>query len=125
MISGGTATVLDLGLLFVFTDLLGMWYFSASVAAFLLAFVASFVLQKYWTFAGSHERRKRQQLPLHFLLNAANLAVNSLGMYLLVSMAHIWYLLAQAIMSALIAISSYHIYRNFIFKAASLKAIET
>lgn len=116
LISGGTATAVDLALLYYFTDILKMWYLAAAVLAFLLAFGISFVLQKFWTFSGSHVRRKREQLPMYLAANLFGLAVNSLGMYLLVDKAGLWYMAAQIIMSAMIAIVNFFIYRLIIFK---------
>lgn len=115
LISGGTATAVDLALLYYFTDILKMWYLAAAVLAFLLAFGISFVLQKFWTFSGNHARRKREQVPMYLATNLLGLAVNSLGMYLLVDLAGLWYMAAQVIMSATIAIFNFFMYRQVIF----------
>ena len=116
LISGGTATAADLALLYYFTDILKIWYLAAAVLAFLLAFGISFVLQKFWTFSGDHVRRKREQVPMYLAANLFSLAVNSLGMYLLVDLAGLWYMAAQVLMSALIAVFSFFVYRLVIFK---------
>ncbi|MEI7498784.1 MAG: GtrA family protein [Candidatus Falkowbacteria bacterium] len=123
LISGGLATGLDLVLLYQFTEVGKMWYFHASILAFLLAFIFSFLLQKYWTFDGTHARRKREQLPMHFILNTCNLGINSLGMFFLVDFVKIWYLFAQFILSGMIAVSNFYIYRYVIFKAKNESAM--
>jgi len=50
------------------------------------------------------------------LLALLNLAGNTFLMYLLVDFLGIWYMLAQAIVSALIAFWNYNVFRIFIFK---------
>jgi putative flippase GtrA len=118
LIAGGTATAIDLALLYYFTDILMMWYLTAAVLAFMLAFGISFVLQKFWTFSGLHARRKREQIPMYLALNLFGLCVNSLGMYFLVDKFGLWHMAAQVIMAALIAVFNFFVYRLVIFRFA-------
>src|SRR3989344_1493750 len=48
--AGSCAAVVDFVFLYVITDILGVHYLLASILAFLVAFVVSFTLQKFWTF---------------------------------------------------------------------------
>jgi putative flippase GtrA len=116
LLSGGIAFGTDLVLLYFFTDVLGIWYLSSAVAAFVLAFGVSFTLQKYWTF-GDHSREgMHMQMGVYFLVAVANLALNTLLVYVFVEWASLHYLLAQMLASALIAIESFFVYQRFIFK---------
>ncbi|MFH1427381.1 MAG: GtrA family protein, partial [Patescibacteria group bacterium] len=64
--------------------------------------------------------RLSQQMSLYFFVGVVNLGVNTLGMYILVDYFNIYYILAQVIMGGLIAISSFIIYRFFIFKKGKM-----
>lgn len=114
IISGGTAAVVDLSLLYLFTDIFGIWYLFSAVGAFLVAFLVSFNLQKYWTFKDGSKDRIKTQAAGYFLITAINLGLNTLGIFLLVHYGKIHYLPAQFIVSALIAVESYFIY-HFVF----------
>jgi len=116
LISGGTATVVDLIALYYFTDIMKLWYMMSAMLAFVIAFGVSFTLQKFWTFNGQHARRKREQVPMFLTVNLINLGINSIGMYLLVDKVGLWYIFAQIILSATIAFMSFFIYRYIIFK---------
>ncbi len=117
LFSGGTALGTDLVLLYIFTDIFGIWYLASAVAAFILAFSVSFVLQKFWTF-GDHSREGiHMQMSLYFLVAVANLVLNTLLVYAFVERASMHYLLAQIVASALIAIESFFIYQRFIFQS--------
>jgi putative flippase GtrA len=50
VVSGGSAAIVDIVALYVFTDLFGIWYILSAILAFISAFFVSFLLQKYWTF---------------------------------------------------------------------------
>jgi len=116
IISGGLAGGTDLILLFVFTDIFGIWYLSSAVLAFVVAFFVSFFLQKFWTFRDNNREKMFGQMKLYLIVCVINLVVNTAGMYILVDKVKIMYILAQIIMSGFIAISSFIIYRFFIFK---------
>ncbi len=116
VIAGGTAAVTDLVLLYVFTDILHLWYLFSAIIAFIIAFFVSFYLQKFWTFRDNSRDRIYAQASLYFLAGLMNLAINTGGMYLLVDKLGVIYLGAQIIMGALIAATSFLIYKFIIFK---------
>lgn len=116
MLSGGSSLGLDLVLLYLFTDIFGIWYLASAVAAFILAFLLSFTLHKFWTF-GDHSREgMRMQMGLYFLVSASNLVLNTLLVYLFVERLGLHYIFAQIAASALIAIESFLVYQRFIFR---------
>ncbi len=114
-ISGGTAFAADLLLLFFFTDILKIWYIYSASMAFVVAFFISFYLQKFWTF---RDRNKKvyKQMVIFFFSGTANVIVNAGGMYVIVEKIGVKYLFAQTIMTALLSICSFLIYRFIVFK---------
>jgi len=119
IISGGTAAIVDLSLLYLFTDVFKIWYIISTVLAFLLAFMVSFSLQKYWTFKDHSNDNIHAQAIIYFAVTSINLGLNTLGMYFCVQYGHIHYLFAQIIVSALIAVESYFAYRILFNKRAT------
>jgi len=115
MISGGTAAIADVVILYVLTDGLDIWYLISSIIAFLFAFLVSFYLQKFWTFRDNSRDRIKQQAAVYLILGIVNLAVNSSGIYFLVEIFGTWYLLAQIIIGAVVATYNFLLYKFFIF----------
>lgn len=115
-IAGGAAVAVNLTALYTFTDILDIHYLLSTVLAFLVAFVASFSLQKFWTFR-DHSKGLHRQLPLYLAMQGANLGLNTLFMFILVRYFHIWYLLSQVLISLLLAFISFFINKRFIFTA--------
>jgi putative flippase GtrA len=111
IISGGMATATNLLFLFILTDLIGVWYVLSAVFSYVISFVVSFSMQKYWTFKDNSSDRIGAQAVWYISVTTANLGLNTLGIFLLVHYGHFHYLLAQLVVSLLIAIESFFIYR--------------
>ena len=115
LIAGSTAAGTTFFFVYFFTDIVGLWYLASSVIAFFFGVVVSFTLQKFWTFKGEQEKQTHHQLILFISLGICGMVINALGMYLLVDKVHLWYMLAQFITAAGIAIINFFVYQLVIF----------
>ena len=120
IISGGTATGVSLVLLFALTDWLGIWYLASAVISFFAGFFTSFFLQKFWTFSNNGQKLIKRQMAVFLLITSTNLLVNTLFMYVLVDIFKVWYMLAQVMITALIAFWNYNAFRLFVFKPVKI-----
>lgn len=116
IISGGTAATTDIVLLYFFTSIMGIWYLFSAILAFLIAFIVSFTLQKFWTFEDYATDQLKSQMLLYFIITATNLVINTLLMYVFVDLLNVHYLLSQVIVGAIVACQSYFVYQKFVFK---------
>lgn len=116
LFSGGIAAITNLALLWLFTSVIHIWYLLSSILAFMIAFGVSFVLQKFFTYQDHSTQGMKGQALTYLLVTGTNLALNTGLMYLAVDKAHMNYILAQIVVSIVIAIESYVIYGIFIFK---------
>lgn len=117
IIAGGSAFVVNIIALFIFTEVLGIYYLASTVLAFVVAFCVSFVLQKFWTFRDSSREGMHVQATLYLLMQCVNLGLNALLMYAFVEYLHVYYLFSQVVISFFLAFTSFFINRRFIFKA--------
>lgn len=120
--SGSVAEVVGLILLYAFTDLLGIWYLVSSMVAFVIAFGASFALQKFWTFQDHRKENIHKQAGVYFAVALVNLGFNTLLIFVFVEYIGFYYLVAQVLASFLVAFESFFVYQHFIFhKPATTK----
>jgi putative flippase GtrA len=119
LISGGTAFLVDIALLYLMTHYGGIHYLWSAVLAFSGAFFVSFFMQKFWTFRDNEKKGIARQMYKYFAVGIMNLGLNTALMYLFVDKLKIWYILAQVIATALIAITSFLIYNFYIFNTES------
>lgn len=116
IISGGTAAITELTLLYIFTEFFGVWYIYSAAIAFLFSFCVSFTLQKLWTFKDKNTNKTHKQATFYLLISVINLFVNIVAIYILVEVFGVWYMLAKVLISGTIAIYSFLIYKFIIFK---------
>lgn len=116
LIAGGTVVVVNLGALYTLTEFFHIFYLLSAIGAFLIAFVVSFVLQKYWTFGDTSHQGLHRQLALYLLMQLCNLSLNTALLYGFVTYLHIWYVASQAFISLLLAVAIFFVNRHIIFK---------
>lgn len=114
LLVGGTAAAINIGLLYTLTEYAGLWYLLSEVIAFIAALIFNFMLQRFWTFRSRSDERRRQAM-LFIGVNLWNLLLNAALLYAFVEFFGYWYVLGQAVASAIIALESYFLYR-YIFK---------
>lgn len=112
--SGGSAAVVHLLVLYIATDVFGLWYVASNVIAFIFAFIVSFTMQKFWTFQDG-KNRMVNQLPKYLAITLGGLATNTGLIYLFVEYAGLWYMLSALLSSAIVAVVSFILYRRFVF----------
>jgi dolichol-phosphate mannosyltransferase len=116
LFSGGTATAINFILLYVFTDLVGLYYIFSVILSFIIAVTVSFMLQKFWTFQNASKENMKKQAVVYVIVSFINVIINVAFVYALVEFAGLHYLVAQFVSSIFIATESFFIYQFFIFK---------
>ena len=111
IIAGGSAFSVNIFFLYIFTEFFGLWYIFSATIAFMLSFLVGFSLNKFWTFAESSADFIHSQIFIYLGVNLINLAINNALLYFMVESLAIWYILAQALASILIAFESFFVYK--------------
>ncbi len=115
VISGSTSMASNLGILFVLVHYGNLHYLLASIISFSLSTVVSFTMQKFWTFGDRQMGGVQYQFAWYSVIVLFSLSMNTLLMYVLVEWFSLWYLAAQALAGAVVAIISYIGYQRFVF----------
>lgn len=115
VISGGTATLVNLATLYILTHFLGIWYLYSSILAFAASFFVSFSLQKFWTFGENSRDRMQAQAALFLGVMLFALSLNTVLIYMFVELANAHYLLGQLASGILIAFVNYFSYKHVVF----------
>ena len=103
LLIGGTSSLIDLTLLYVFVEFFHIWYLYSSLLSFTIACIVGFFGQKHFTFknkSGSHIK----QFILYFSMAGTGLLINSGCLFLFVSVFGIWYILASIITKFIVLI---------------------
>ncbi len=115
VISGGTAAVTDLVLLYVLYHYFEIHYLISAILAFIGSFFVSFILQKFWTFK-NHEEKTHKQAVMYLGSSLFGLGLNTLLMYIFVGYISIPVIISQIFAGILVAFCTFFISRNLVFK---------
>ena len=122
LLSGGTAGLSLLFSLFVFNSILHIHYLLSAVIAFVIAFLVSFTLHRFWTFR-SHEERIDKQATMYLATCLIGLSLNTLLLYIFVDYFNLAVILSQIIVGLMMACISFFVSRKYIFKYREKKTI--
>ncbi|MBX9765451.1 GtrA family protein [Patescibacteria group bacterium] len=117
--SGGTAAASNVIALFILVEFAHLHYLSASILAFIFSLGISFTLHKFLTFRDRQTHGMHKQIGRYLLVILGNLALNTTLVYALVEWLDVWYLFAQIIGAALVAVTGYIGYKYFVFRESA------
>jgi putative flippase GtrA len=115
LISGTLATAIDIGLLYAGTEFLHVHYLVAASLALVVAYTISFFLQKLWAFGDRDTAGTMTQAASYAVFVLCSITMNALLLWFFVHELFLWYIAAQIVVSVLIALVSYVVYKTLLF----------
>ncbi|HEY4501291.1 MAG TPA: GtrA family protein [Candidatus Paceibacterota bacterium] len=116
LIVGGLSVITYYSLLWGLTEFAGVWYIVSAVVAFVGYYFVNFLSQKYWTFKNNDRDALNRQLIQYTLMAIANWIINTSLLYILVEYLHLYYLVAQVILTVLVSVIAYFGFK-YIFRS--------
>jgi putative flippase GtrA len=113
---GGTAALIDLLFLYIFTDIVGLHYLVSTVGSFCIAFLYGFFFQKYITFK-NNAGNFHKQMGLFFIFQIVWLGINAGLLWIFVDQLHFYYLYAAVFNKGLIFIRNFLMNYFYNFKS--------
>lgn len=120
IIGGGTSACINLLSLYILNSVVGLYYLSASIIAFIIAFFVSWAFHKFWTFREHSMDNMHTQGGLYLLSSIGGLALNTLILYVGVDIIHFPVLVSQIIAGGLVACCTFFVSKHIIFKKTSI-----
>lgn len=114
-ICGITSASANIGFLYIFADIIGIWYLYSSILAFLLALIISFILQKFVVFKDVQTNKIHHQFSRFFIAAIFGVVTNTIIVFVCVDMFGIWYIFSQIIAGFFVMIQNFILYKFFIF----------
>jgi putative flippase GtrA len=107
-VAGAAGLVAYYTALYALTEYFGVWYVISATLGFVLNTGLNFTFQKFWTFQNKETYHLvGRQLVLYVAMAASFLAGNSVFLYLMVELLHMWYITAQVILTMVISVLSF------------------
>ena len=116
VISGGTSATINLCLFFWLHHIEHVYYITASIIAFVMAFLVSLTLQKFWTFRDHSMDGLHRQVGKYLLTSIFGLAVNTFVLYICVEYFRFYALAGQIVAGIATASCTFFLSKHFVFK---------
>lgn len=116
VISGGTATVVNLSLFFILNHVYHIYYIIASVVAFSVGFLVSLILQKFWTFQDRSLHQFHYQVVKYLLTSLFGLSIDIIVLYICVEYFGFYAFAGQIMAGAVSACFTFFLSRHFVFR---------
>lgn len=115
-IVGGSAFVIDYGIMVFLTEMFGVNYLFSSGISFCVSVLYNYLLSVYWVFDVSKERNKGEELVIFMILSVIGLGINELLMWICVDKFEIVYLLAKIFATAVVMVYNFVTRKIFLEK---------
>ena len=113
LFAGGSCLLLELALLYAFTDGLGIYYLYATALSFSITVVVNYLVCRYWVFR-TQKKQSAKAMTVFVGSSITGLGINQLCMWIFVSGIGIYYMLAKLLSAAIVTAW------NFVLKKRAL-----
>lgn len=114
-IVGGFCGLLDLVLLYLLTDIFGIWYIYSGIISFSIVSAISFFLNKNITFKDRNKNNTNQYLRYTAVI-LVGMTINNFFLFAFTDILGIYYIVSRIFSSLIALIWNYSASKKFIFK---------
>lgn len=104
---GGTAFLIDYGLLFVLTEFAGIHYLISGTISFAASVIYNYILSVVWVFDPVGERSKAKDMAVFLILSVMGLGINQAIMWVLVELFGVYYMLSKIAATAIVMVYNF------------------
>lgn len=113
---GGTAFLIDYGIMIALTEFSGINYLISSGISFVVSVIYNYILSVHWVFDVDKDGDKKKEFIVFILLSVIGLGLNQLLMWVFVSRVHVFYMLAKIFVTAIVMIYNFVTRKIFLEK---------
>jgi putative flippase GtrA len=113
---GGLAFVVDFGLLYLLTELLGLYYLISAAIAFLFGLLTNYSLSRLWVFDRRTIKNVAVELVIFTAIGIVGLGLNEVIIWFVREKIHFHYMIAKAISAGIVLIWNFGARKAVLFR---------
>ena len=103
---GGSAFLIDYGLLYLLTEFLNIPWFYSAIISFIVSLIFNYILSIKWVF-NVNKKQTAKEIIIFVVLSVIGLGINQAGMYLMTDLMKIYYMLSKLVTTAIVMIFNF------------------
>ena len=104
---GGSAFLIDYGIMILLTELCGINYLSSSAISFTVSVIYNYLLSVHWVFNVTGNRSQKQDFVVFIILSIVGLGINQLIMWICVDKLGIFYMISKIGATAIVMVYNF------------------
>ncbi len=104
---GTVVFLVDYFVLWLFTEIFGIWYLASSVCAFVISLIVNYCLSMKYVFMIRQDKQKAYQFIAFSVMSGIGLIVNTFLLWILVDLAEIHYLISKLFVTVIVLVYNY------------------
>lgn len=117
---GGFAAVVNIGALYIFTEVFNLYYLISNVLGFILGLITNYLLSKWLVFAKESQVNKALEFFIYALIGVVGLGFDTLFMWLFTT-AGLYYMISKVISTVLVFIWNFFARKGLYFIVGKIK----
>lgn len=101
---GVIAFFIDYGILCFLTEICGVYYLLSSMFSFIVSVIFNYLASMKYVFSGREGMNKYKEFAIFIILSIIGLGINQLGMWIMVDILHIFYMISKIFVTALVMV---------------------
>ncbi len=101
---GGVAAVVNIGMLFIFTDVCHIYYLVSNIISFTLGLIVNYILSKLLVFQDKVSLSTSKEFIIYAIIGVVGLGIDTLLMSIFTDTFNIYYMLSKIISTLLVFI---------------------
>lgn len=104
---GGSAFLIDAGILFLLTDFLNIHYLISGTISFSVSVIYNYILSIFWVFDTNKSNNKPQEFIVFMVLSVIGFGINQLFMYIFVDLLTVYYMISKIITTVIVMVYNF------------------
>ena len=113
---GGIAFIVDIGSLYVFTDIFDIYYLFSAAIAFILGLTVNYILSITWVFSKRKIRSKQFEFGIFVIVGVVGLGINEFIIWFFTEYLHFYYLVSKIFSASVVLMWNFSARKFLLFR---------